>query len=94
MPSTVTHSPNFEQFQALASAPQPNHGTATAIPVYRTLLADHLTPVTAYERLPPLEWRLEEWREGKVRNMHFCWNPWSVGSGSRVIRFWELRRAR
>lgn len=42
MPATSV--PAFAQFQALARP-------GAAVPVYRTLLADHLTPVTAYERL-------------------------------------------
>ena len=52
MPQAPTHTPTFEQFQTLASVPPVGaNGTVCAIPVYRTLLADHLTPVTAYERL-------------------------------------------
>src|SRR5579884_3606511 len=51
VPTTPVHTPTFEQFQALASGPPPASGAGVAIPVYRTLLADHLTPVTAYERL-------------------------------------------
>jgi anthranilate synthase component 1 len=46
-----THTPAFEQFQALASTPDTSSATTRAIPIFRTLLADHLTPVTAYERL-------------------------------------------
>jgi anthranilate synthase component 1 len=42
--------PTFAQFQQLA-ATVPATGTSLAIPIFRTLLADHLTPVTAYERL-------------------------------------------
>lgn len=50
MPAAPTNTPSFEQFQTLASiAPPP--GRRHAIPIYRTLLADHLTPVTAFERL-------------------------------------------
>src|SRR5262249_21756183 len=57
VPQSATHTPSFEQFQTLASTPPAGHSSARgpnigwAIPVYRTLLADHLTPVTAYERL-------------------------------------------
>ena len=50
MPQAFAHFPAFEEFQTLASVPQPS-GAGWAIPVFRTLLADHLTPVTAYERL-------------------------------------------
>ncbi len=50
VPHAVSHTPSFEEFQSLASIP-PENGKGWAIPVYRTLLADHLTPVTAYERL-------------------------------------------
>jgi anthranilate synthase component 1 len=50
VPHAVTHTPSFEDFQSLASIPFES-GKGWAIPVYRTLLADHLTPVTAYERL-------------------------------------------
>jgi anthranilate synthase component 1 len=51
VPQNVSHTPSFEAFQSLASIPRKENGKAWAIPVYRTLLADHLTPVTAYERL-------------------------------------------
>ncbi len=50
MPHSITHTPSFEEFQSLASIPA-EAGKGWAIPVFRTLLADHLTPVTAYERL-------------------------------------------
>ena len=50
MPHAVSHTPGFEEFQSLASIPLEN-GKGWAIPIYRTLLADHLTPVTAYERI-------------------------------------------
>src|SRR4051794_22705708 len=50
VPQNPTHTPSFEQFQAMASVP-PAAGQGHAIPIYRTLLADHLTPVTAFERL-------------------------------------------
>src|SRR5262249_23715888 len=50
-PAQAVQTPTFEQFQSLASAPLPSSGAGVAIPIYRTLLADHLTPVTAYERL-------------------------------------------
>jgi anthranilate synthase component 1 len=50
VPAAPSHTPPFEQFQSLASIPL-STGTSFAIPIYRTLLADHLTPVTAYERL-------------------------------------------
>ena len=42
MPSVCV--PSFEDFCKLAAP-------GSAVPIYRTLLADHLTPVTAYERL-------------------------------------------
>jgi anthranilate synthase component 1 len=56
VPTAPVQTPSFEQFQSLASAPLPSSGNGgggggIAIPIYRTLLADHLTPVTAYERL-------------------------------------------
>ncbi len=63
MAQVVTYLPGFEDFQALASVPVVGGGGARvngaagdgpggwAIPIFRTLLADHLTPVTAYERL-------------------------------------------
>jgi anthranilate synthase component 1 len=57
VPQTVTHTPSFEEFQSLASVKPASASVGSgelrgwAIPIYRTLLADHLTPVTAYERL-------------------------------------------
>jgi anthranilate synthase component 1 len=51
VPPKPTHTPSFEEFQSLASAPTSDKSTTRAIPIYRTLLADHLTPVTAFERL-------------------------------------------
>lgn len=56
MPQAPVYTPSFEEFQSLASTRPAGGGESTgtsdwAIPVYRTLLADHLTPVTAYERL-------------------------------------------
>jgi len=50
-PAQSVQTPSFEQFQSFASAPLPSSGAGIAIPVYRTLLSDHLTPVTAYELL-------------------------------------------
>jgi anthranilate synthase component 1 len=50
VPASPVHTPSFEDFQSLVSA-LPSTGPGAAVPVYRTLLADHLTPVTAYERL-------------------------------------------
>ncbi len=44
MATPAVNIPTFEQFQSAAAA-------GTTVPVYRTLLGDHLTPVTAYERL-------------------------------------------
>ena len=72
MPATVSHIPPFEQFQTLASVPPPA-GESWAIPVYRTLLADHLTPVTAYERL---SWRSE-----------YAFLLESVVGGERIARY-------
>lgn len=46
MATQAVNVPNFPQFQAVA---QPG----ATVPVYRVLLGDHLTPVTAYERLAP-----------------------------------------
>ncbi|MGN6370151.1 MAG: anthranilate synthase component I [Phycisphaerae bacterium] len=48
---TPTQTPSFEQFPSLASPPSPTPAPGIAIPIYRTLLADHLPPVTAFERL-------------------------------------------
>lgn len=45
--SHAATTPDFTRFLALAR----QHGPGAAIPLYRTLLGDHLTPVTAYERL-------------------------------------------
>src|SRR5262249_27122300 len=55
VPQTPSHLPAFDEFQALASirTPQAKEETGWAIPIVRTVLADHLTPVTAYERLAP-----------------------------------------
>ena len=57
----VPCTPSFEEFQVIAqkASAQPHAGPReegrgvrqSAIAIYRTLLADHLTPVTAYERL-------------------------------------------
>jgi len=45
-------SPTFEEFRILVRQTTLQPGkTHIVIPVFRTLLADHLTPVTAYERL-------------------------------------------
>jgi anthranilate synthase component 1 len=51
VPPKPTHTPSFEEFQSLASATTADKAATRAIPIYRTLLADHLTPVTAFERL-------------------------------------------
>jgi len=44
---TAVNVPTFADFSRLAV----EGGVGAVVPVYRTLLADHLTPVTAYERL-------------------------------------------
>ncbi len=51
MPSPAVNIPTFDQFQSLVAAAHPAPDCDLALPVYRTLLADHLTPVTAFERL-------------------------------------------
>lgn len=51
MVGTLVHTPSLEAFQTLAAAHVPSATTGYAIPIFRTLLADHLTPVTAYELL-------------------------------------------
>jgi len=73
VPPTIPHTPTFEQFQALASVPPTTPGTGWAIPVYRTLLSDHLTPVTAYERL--------------ARKSHHAFLLESVVGGERIARY-------
>ena len=50
MPHAASCSPTFEEFQSLAALTPPP-GQNWAIPIYRTLMSDHLTAVTAYERL-------------------------------------------
>jgi anthranilate synthase component I len=50
VPHADSCSPVFEEFQSLAAVTGPA-GQHWAIPVYRTLLSDNLTAVTAYERL-------------------------------------------
>ena len=79
MPQTVAHTPSFEQFQTLA-ATLPAHGAGWAIPVYRTLLADHLTPVTAYERLA----RSSSGGGGKAQ---YAFLLESVVGGERIARY-------
>jgi anthranilate synthase component 1 len=70
----IVHTPSFEQFQSLASqSAHPNSGWA--IPIYRTLLADHLTPVTAYERL------------ARGRGSEHAFLLESVVGGERIARY-------
>ncbi|MCL2641220.1 MAG: hypothetical protein FWD53_10275, partial [Phycisphaerales bacterium] len=52
MPTKIPCSPTFEEFRTLVRQTTLQPGkTQLVVPVFRTLLADHLTPVTAYERL-------------------------------------------
>ncbi|HVS69907.1 MAG TPA: anthranilate synthase component I [Phycisphaerae bacterium] len=71
------HTPTFEDFQRIATTPAgvngSNGGGGVAIPVYRTLLGDHLTPVTAYERL--------------ARRSEYAFLLESVVGGERIARY-------
>ncbi len=58
--------PTFEQFQTAAQ-------TGAVVPIYRTLLGDHLTPVTAYERL--------------AANSAYSFLLESVVGGERIARY-------
>ena len=45
----TTYSPSFAEFENLAQ-------TSSVVPVYRQLVGDTLTPVTAFYKLPPSDW--------------------------------------
>jgi anthranilate synthase component I len=79
VPQTPTHTPSFEQFQTLASIP-PAPGQGHAIPIYRTLLADHLTPVTAFERLTQA-------KNGSAAGKGHAFLLESVVGGERIARY-------
>jgi len=75
MRDSPANTPTFEQFQTLASI-APAAGSGHAIPIYRTLLADHLTPVTAFERLA-----------GEAGGKGHAFLLASVVGGERIARF-------
>ena len=68
-------SPNFAEFKRLARQ-------GNVVPVYRTIVADLLSPVSAFLSLSP-----QHGRELRIRTRTvFCWRAWRAASAWAATR--------